>query len=485
MSQAALAFATLLTNDAGVLNITGGNSSARKAELDVAGAAGTGTAGALSGSISLTGYSALRFASGLITTLQSGASLMLNGAHAIVATGKAASNNALQGLKNIVGQLAMDDGAGITTTGALNVTGQVQIDTGFNNSGGSKITVGGALTNSSFVFSIGNSNTANNGAFFMTKTSQVTATRFVNNGELSLTGAATTAQGLLDITGAAGFGTAGVLQGSVFLNGYSAVEFASGSITTIQSGAQLSLESAHAFIEKGATNSNSALAGLTSNSGSLTLENGAVVALNGSFANNSELIVDGFGGAGGSQFKVGGTLTNNSEIFFGNQQDIRGVSMSAGALVNNSSIDLVGAKGANAELAVTGSITNNGQFDISNGDAEVLKGAVSGSNGFFNLSSGSTLEFEGAVGSGQTVSFSGADQLKLADATAFVAAISGFGVGDTVDLTTFGTGTTHSFSGGVLTLHSGANTAHLNFGSGAASDFAITSTAAGTIIAHT
>jgi len=62
--------------------------------------------------------------------------------------------------------------------------------------------------------------------------------------------------------------------------------------------------------------------------------------------------------------------------------------------------------------------------------------------------------------------------------------MSNFGVGDTVDLTTFGAGTTHRFAGGVLTLHSGAKTAQLHFNGNVASDFSITSTAAGTVIAH-
>jgi len=468
MTQAVVTFAKLLNNNVGVLGIAGGASTATEAELKIAGAAGTGAVGVLSGSITLSGNSALRFASGLITTLQAGATLVLDGAHAVIANGTATYSNALAGLKSIAGSLTMDGGAHFSTTGALSVTvGELEIDSGYQNAGGSTITVGGQLTNSSYDFDVGNSS--------MTSTSQVTATSFVNDGQITLAGGgATTAQALLDITGAAGFGTAGALQGNVTLSGYSAVEFGSGAISTIGSDADLTLNGAHAFIEKGATNSNSALAGLTSNLGFVTLENGAVVAPTGSFTNNEEITVDG-----GSQFKVGGALTNANQIYIGSLSDTSLSTVSAASLVNSSSIDLT----SDAELAVSGSVVNNGEFDL-NGDTETLKGAVSGTGTFDLETAGSTLEFEGSVGSGQTVTLSSGDQLKLADATAFAAAISNFGAGDTVDVTTFKTGTTHSFSGGVLTLKSGSNTAHLNFGGGSAADFSITSTAAGTIIAH-
>ena len=473
MTHAVVAFSKLLTNN-GDLSITGGASAATKAELDVAGAAGTGAAGVLSGEITLSGFSALRFGSGLISTLQSGASLTLDGAHAVVASGKtAATNNALQGLRTLAGGLTLDDGAVVSTTGPLSVTGQLTLDD--ENTGGSKLTVGGAFTDSSFDVTIGNS--------AMTKTSELVATSFVDNGQLSLEGgAATTAQALLDITGAAGLGTVGALQGSVNLNGFSAIEFGSGAITSIASGASVSLDGAHAFIEKGATNSNSALATLTSNDGSLSLQDGSVIAPTGNFTNNSQVSLDE-SGAGGSQFKVGGTLTNDGEMFIGNGENTSQSLVSAASLTNGSfdSIDLT----KDAQLTVSGSVVNNGEVDLL-GDTETLKGAVTGT-GQFNLESGSTLVLQGSIGAGQTVAFSGADQLRLAaNATSFAAMISGFGAGDTVDLTTFGTGTTHSFasSTGVLTLKSGANTANLHFGVGSvASEFAISSSSAGTVIA--
>jgi hypothetical protein len=473
ITQSVAAFAKLLTNN-GALNITGGASAAREAELSVAGAAG-GATGALSGSISLSGYSALRFASGLITSLVSGASLMLDGAHAIVASGTATVNSALAGLQNIAGALTLDDGANFSTTAAVSVSGQLQIDTGYENVGGTKITIGGALDNSSYDLSIGNDS--------MTKTSEVIAKSLDNSGQLTLTGGdATTAQALIDITGAAGFGAAGALGGTVNLTGHSAIEFASGEISTIQSDATLSLDGPHAFIETGGTNSNSGLTGLTSNAGYLSISGGVLLGPTGNFANSELLYVDN-SGTGGSQFEVGGKLTNAYGISIGNSQDTSAAYVSAASLLNEGYIDLVGGQGANAELAVSGSVVNSdGEFDITS-DTEVLKGAVTGSSGFFNLGSGSTLELDGSVSAGQTVAFSGADELKLGDVTAFAAAISSFGAGDKVDIGAFGAGTTHSFSGGVLTLHSGAKVAHLHFSGSVASDFSITSSASGTVIA--
>ena len=66
-------------------------------------------------------------------------------------------------------------------------------------------------------------------------------------------------------TGAAGFGTAGTLSGTVRLAGDSAIEFTSGQISTIAAGATLLLYGNNAFIEDStALGSNSALKGLAS-----------------------------------------------------------------------------------------------------------------------------------------------------------------------------------------------------------------------------
>ena len=67
------------------------------------------------------------------------------------------------------------------------------------------------------------------------------------------------------MTGSAGFGTAEVLSGYVWLTGDSAIEFASGQITSLAAHAQLHLNGNDAFIEDSTElGSNSALTGFAS-----------------------------------------------------------------------------------------------------------------------------------------------------------------------------------------------------------------------------
>ena len=116
---------------------------------------------------------------------------------------------------------ALHDGAAVSTTGALVNDGDVDLDTSAGD-GGSSLTVAGALTNSGHL-AIGNAK--------LSASDKVTAASLDNTGEIHLTGSSAN-QALLDVTGSAGFGTAGVLSGNVDLSGDSAIEFASGQITS-------------------------------------------------------------------------------------------------------------------------------------------------------------------------------------------------------------------------------------------------------------
>jgi hypothetical protein len=70
----------------------------------------------------------------------------------------------------------------------------------------------------------------------------VTADTLSNSGSIRLTGVSETNQALLDVTtGVAGFGTAGTLTGTATVAGGSAIEFLSGQISTIATGASLGL----------------------------------------------------------------------------------------------------------------------------------------------------------------------------------------------------------------------------------------------------
>ena len=97
------------------------------------------------------------------------------------------------------------------------------------------------------------------------------------------------------MTGSAGFGAAGVLSGDVRLDGDSAIEFASGEITSLAANAQLNLIGSDAFIEDStALGSNSALTGLASigAGASFDLQNGASVSTTGALVNDGHVLLD-------------------------------------------------------------------------------------------------------------------------------------------------------------------------------------------------
>ena len=117
--------------------------------------------------------------------------------------------------------------------------------------------------------------------------------------------------------GSAGFGTAGVLSGSVALAGDSAIEFASGQISTIAGRFALILNGNDAFIEDStALGSNSALTGLASigAGATLDLDNGASVSTTGALANDGTVSLDAHYGDGGSSLTVAGALTNTGTL---------------------------------------------------------------------------------------------------------------------------------------------------------------------------
>ena len=140
--------ATSLDNT-GTIHLTG--SGANQALLDVtAGSAGFGTAGVLSGHVRLAGDSAIEFASGRSPAWPANAHLRLIGNDAFIEDSTAlGSNSALTGLASIGAGATFDleNGASVSTTGALVNDGNVNLDTN-GGDGGSSLTVAGALTNS-------------------------------------------------------------------------------------------------------------------------------------------------------------------------------------------------------------------------------------------------------------------------------------------------------------------------------------------------
>ena len=123
-------------------------------------------------------------------------------------------------------------------------------------SGGAKVTIGGVLNNSGYV-NIGNSS--------LSSATTVNATGLVNSASASsitISGSGSN-QATLDIADAAGFGTAGRLDGYVGLNNDALLEFASGGITEIDTGGNLQLSGPLADVASaGVFGANSALTGL-------------------------------------------------------------------------------------------------------------------------------------------------------------------------------------------------------------------------------
>jgi hypothetical protein len=134
--------ATSLDNT-GSINLTG--SGADQALLDVtAGSAGFGTAGVLSGGVSLSGDSAIEFNSGQITSVAG--SLDLNGNNAFLEDSTTlGSNSALTGLADVAGELLLSNGASLSTIGSVTNSGTISLD--YYAPGGSTLSIGGTLTN--------------------------------------------------------------------------------------------------------------------------------------------------------------------------------------------------------------------------------------------------------------------------------------------------------------------------------------------------
>jgi hypothetical protein len=392
-------------DNTGSIYLTG--SSANQALLDVTGGAGFGAAGVLSGHVRLAGDSAIEFASGEITSLAANAQLHLNGNDAFIEDSKAlGSNSALTGLASIGAGavLGLHNGAAVSPTGSLVNDGTVRLDIA-DGDGGSSLTVAGTLTNSGSLV-VGNET--------LSAPDEVTAAALDNTdsvgqlGSIQLIGSSTN-QALLDVTGSAGFGTAGVLTGGATLAGDSAIEFASGQITTING--YLSLSGNDAFIEDSTTlGSNSALAGLASISAgaSLSLHDGAAVSTTGALVNDGFVRLDTGRGDGGSSLNIGGTLTDSGGLSIGNSFLSSPNSVTAETLVTSDArIDVTGGASAQALLDITAGVAGFGS-------AGTLTGSVS-------LNGDSAIEFASgqiaAIAAGSALGISGNDAF-VEDSTA-------------------------------------------------------------------
>jgi hypothetical protein len=380
-SPSAIDVTGTLTNTGATVRIYGGDQTGSNALLDITGAAPStlkGTYNVQSG----TGSAAIEWGSGAITSIGDGASnagyLSLVGSTAYAEIGATNSDSALKTLATISsnGQFYLDNGASATTTVALTNHGTLGV--GSNSSGGSTLSVGGSLTNTNLV-QVGNYYTSSPSAIDVSGTLTNTgATIRIYGGDQ------TGSNALLDMTGAA----PGTLTGTYQVQsgtGSAAVEWGSGGITSIGNGASsgyVSLFGSSAYLETGATNSNSALKSLTTiaSDGDLQLQSGTSVTTTGALtvASGGQLYVDA-AGSGGSSLLVGTSLTNSGNVQVGYNDMAAASALTAGKDLTNNSTGTVAISGgsvagANAVLEVTGpSLVNSGAISLNGngGDAEL------------------------------------------------------------------------------------------------------------------
>jgi hypothetical protein len=338
------------------------------------------------GTADLSGDALLEFASGGITAIASGADLSLGGALSLVALSTAlTTDSALTALATNAGTLSLSDSA-LTTTVALNNTGTFEVDYSYYGTagGGSAVAIGGTLTNSGFV-EIGNTG--------ITKATTVTAKGLANTGTIDLTGGAAI-RATLDSTAAA----PATWIGSAFLSGDAVLEFASGGITAIGGGADLSLNGALSWVALStAVTGNSALTKLASNGGTFVADGGAGLTTAG-LTNTGTIDIDTIG-TGGSHLTVGGALTNQGYIEIGNSGITKAATLSATGLANSGTIYLTGGT-AQADLSITGAATNTNFIDLTDSLLSTTTGFTNSGSVEINLfggSGGSTVKVGGTL----------------------------------------------------------------------------------------
>ena len=359
-ASATLTVGTLL--DSGSLALHGSvGSTPNQAVLDVLSAA----PGTLTATTTLDGASLLEFASGQIAAIASGVTLQIKGADAFVAdAGATGTNSAISGLTANAGAFDLVNGASATLTGDLLNSGFLGLDSdSYTSEGGSSLTVDGTLTNNGQIV-IGPSTLG------LSANATLTAGALAGAGSIALYGnlGAAPHQAAIDVESAA----PGTLTATARLYGDAVLQFASGQIAAIASGATLLLYGANASVaDAGAASVNSALSGLAANAGAFDLIDGASAVLGGNLGNSGVLGLDSdaYTAEGGSSLTVDGTLTNSGQIILG--PDTGGLSanveLSAQALSNTGSILLYGSAARQAILTIAAAANSSGGLTVGGG----------------------------------------------------------------------------------------------------------------------
>src|SRR5271157_3401255 len=348
------------------------------------------------GTVLLENDALLEFKSGQISTVDG--TLWLDGANSRVAdAGALSTNSALTGLATVAGGFYLENGATVAPTGNVSITGggSVQLDgPSIGGPGGSSLTIGGTLTNSSTT-GINGVDIGNTG-ITSADTLTVNGTEGLTNGsssEINIEGSATVQSTLNVANAAAGFGTVGVETGTVFLENDALLEFKSGQISTVNG--TLWLDGANSRVaDAGALTTNSALTGLATVAGGFYLENGATVAPTGnvSITGGGSVQLDGpsIGGPGGSSLTIGGTLTNSSTTGINGVDNGNTGITSADTLTVNGTEGLT--NGSSSEINIEGSATVQSTLNVANAAAGF--GTVGVETGTVLLENDALLEFK-------------------------------------------------------------------------------------------
>jgi hypothetical protein len=320
--------------------------------------------------------------------------------------------------------------------------------------GGSSLSLGGALVNGG-VLTIGTGEYGTLSAASTVNAASVTNIIGEALGTIELFGSSSAeARATLDVGSAAGFGTAGTLEGYASLSDDALIEFSRGQITTIAASSTLTLAGPDAFVADASnTSSNSALKGLKTVDGTLSLSGGATLTTSGDLTDTGQIDLEG----DDTLLTVGGDLDLTAEHLIGATQG--------------------------ATLSVKGALTNDDNVSFENGSDGEFAGSIDGT-GFINVFE-SKVQFGSSVSSGQTISLDGApNEVTLDSPSSFQGTIDYFfTVGDVVDATTFAKSDTTflytqtSSNTCTWTLTDGADTAVLHFAGEtyAKSDFSIVS----------
>ena len=357
------------------LNVTGPSD----AFIPVSGALDQGT-------YSLSGNAAINYAGPGISSIANGVFVELYGPGAsltdsTLAPDNASTNSALDPLASNAGMLTVNEGASVQTNPGLDLTNTGYLSVADSTSQSpSTLTVGGTLINSGL--------TAVQAG---TSSATLNAAGFSNSGTVDLLGTETT-QALLHVTAAGSansfVSTSGVLSPGVYNISYdAALEYTGPGIASIANGATVNIlgpfgasltdTSLSALTSSGV---NSALNTLSSNAGTLILNQSEASATGGLINSGSIQVQSGEDSVpiptGGFQYvyapgslTVAGTLTNTSGGGGCSALCVSGgATVSAATLLNSGAIEVAGYSNVPAvtrsTLAVSGAATNSGTIEV-------------------------------------------------------------------------------------------------------------------------